>query len=219
VSSKRQHLLDAAEALFAERGYGNTQISEIARVANTGISTFYRYFDSKEALLAVLLEELFGPMAHSLRDHRAGIEALSPPEQIARIRQTFDLVFDALLARPKLTLTLFTSGFGASPAVSAMVERELEALASDLVTDLERVEAYGLVAISERRAFAKAIIGVFLHLAYGHLRTGVPTREAAIDASVRMTLGGLVTFATPMAQQTIGPMLMHLLETPMEIEP
>ncbi|MBW2255430.1 MAG: TetR/AcrR family transcriptional regulator [Deltaproteobacteria bacterium] len=213
MTSKRQHLLDAAEALFAERGYGNTQISEIARVASTGISTFYRYFDSKEALLAVLLEDLFGPMAHNLRDHRAGIEALSPPEQIARIRQTFDVVFDALLDRPKLVLTLFTSGFGASAAVSAMVERELDALACDLVTDLERAEAYGLVVISDKLAFAKAIIGVFLHLAYDHLRTGVPTREAAIDSSVRMTLGGLVTFATPAAQQTIVPMLRYLVET------
>ncbi|MBW2256939.1 MAG: TetR/AcrR family transcriptional regulator [Deltaproteobacteria bacterium] len=218
MPSKRQHLLDAAEALFAERGYGNTQISEIARVANTGISTFYRYFDSKEALLAVLLEDLFGPIARNLRARRAGIEALSPPEQIARIRQTFDVVFDALLARPQLILTLFTSGFGASSAVSAMVQGELDALASDLVTDLERAEAYGLVVISDKGAFAKAIIGVFLHLAHDHLRTGTPTREAAIDACVRMTLGGLMTFATPMAQQTIGPMLRYLVETPTETE-
>jgi len=211
MSSKRQDLLDASEELFAARGFGNTQISEIARVAGTGISTFYRYFDSKEALLAALMRQLFGPLAQDLRAHRSGIESLPPTQQISRIQQTFELVFDALLARPSLTLTLFTSGYGASPSVTEMVWQELDALAGDLVTDLQRAQDSGLVSIPDVLAFARGIIGIILHLAYGHIRTGSPGREAAVDVCVRMTLGGLMTCATPMAQLTVAPMLQILL--------
>lgn len=51
----RHSLIKAAEKLFGERGYNETQISDIAYHAKVGLGTFYIYFKSKkEALVDVI---------------------------------------------------------------------------------------------------------------------------------------------------------------------
>jgi AcrR family transcriptional regulator len=42
----------AAKQLFADRGFEQTTVRDIARAANVTERTFYRYFETKEALLA-----------------------------------------------------------------------------------------------------------------------------------------------------------------------
>lgn len=55
VTSTRMKLLQAAEKLFGARGYRNTMISDIARLANVASGTFYVHFDSKEKILEELV--------------------------------------------------------------------------------------------------------------------------------------------------------------------
>jgi AcrR family transcriptional regulator len=46
----RERVLDAARALFAERG-SDVQMEEIAHLAGVGIGTLYRHFPTKEAMI------------------------------------------------------------------------------------------------------------------------------------------------------------------------
>lgn len=48
----RAALHQAADQLFARQGYEATTVAQIAEAARVGERTFYRYFDSKEDLLA-----------------------------------------------------------------------------------------------------------------------------------------------------------------------
>jgi AcrR family transcriptional regulator len=48
----RRSLQDAATTLFEERGYAGTTVRDIAEVAGVTERTFFRYFGSKEELLA-----------------------------------------------------------------------------------------------------------------------------------------------------------------------
>src|SRR4029079_5221887 len=48
---KREAILEAALALFVERGFFGTAVPEIAERAGVGAGTIYRYFESKEALV------------------------------------------------------------------------------------------------------------------------------------------------------------------------
>jgi TetR/AcrR family transcriptional regulator, repressor of fatR-cypB operon len=54
--SKREVILDAALALFAERGFHGTAVPLVAERANVGAGTLYRYFESKEALVNALYQ-------------------------------------------------------------------------------------------------------------------------------------------------------------------
>lgn len=47
----REWILDAAMALFQERGYNDTTLEQVAERAEVSISTLYRYFPTKDLLL------------------------------------------------------------------------------------------------------------------------------------------------------------------------
>ncbi len=55
---KRDSLLQAALALFAERGYEETSIEDIAHRAEVAVGGFYQHFASKRQLLLVLMDQL-----------------------------------------------------------------------------------------------------------------------------------------------------------------
>ena len=51
VAETYDRLIDGALGLFVERGFAATSIEDIAAVAGIGRSSFFRYFDSKEAVV------------------------------------------------------------------------------------------------------------------------------------------------------------------------
>jgi AcrR family transcriptional regulator len=56
--AKREALLQAALALFGERGYEATAIEAIAQQAGVAVGGFYQHFASKRQLLLVLMDQL-----------------------------------------------------------------------------------------------------------------------------------------------------------------
>jgi AcrR family transcriptional regulator len=59
-------LLDAASTVFAERGYDQATMTEIAARSSTAIGSLYRFFPTKEALGETLLERFFERSAAAL---------------------------------------------------------------------------------------------------------------------------------------------------------
>jgi AcrR family transcriptional regulator len=51
--------MEAGMAVFAEKGYHRTKVSDIVRKAGVAQGTFYLYFDSKKSLFLTLLDEFF----------------------------------------------------------------------------------------------------------------------------------------------------------------
>lgn len=54
---KRERILQAAARVFAQRGFYNAKVSEIARAAQVADGTIYLYFKNKDDLLISLFEE------------------------------------------------------------------------------------------------------------------------------------------------------------------
>jgi AcrR family transcriptional regulator len=55
----REHLLDVSAALFADKGYSETTIEDIARAAGSSRATVYSYFSTKEDILRTLAVEMW----------------------------------------------------------------------------------------------------------------------------------------------------------------
>ncbi|MEV4756320.1 TetR/AcrR family transcriptional regulator [Micromonospora sp. NPDC049559] len=56
AEERQADLLDAALAVYAERGIADATVSEITNRANVAKGTFYLYFESKDHVVAVLWE-------------------------------------------------------------------------------------------------------------------------------------------------------------------
>jgi TetR/AcrR family fatty acid metabolism transcriptional regulator len=76
--AKREKILRAAIRIFSQKGYFNSKISEIARLAGVADGTIYLYFKNKDDLLISLFEEKMGEVVADVRARVAdGGDALS----------------------------------------------------------------------------------------------------------------------------------------------
>lgn len=71
----RERLLDAAETLFAEKGFDATSIREIAAVTGDTIGTLSHHFGSKDQLLAEVVRRRFDALADLRRSMYEGFRA------------------------------------------------------------------------------------------------------------------------------------------------
>jgi TetR/AcrR family transcriptional regulator, fatty acid metabolism regulator protein len=80
---KRDLILRAAVRVFAERGFFNAQVADVARVAGVAAGTVYLYFRSKDELLVSIFDRV---MAEALEEGRAVLDGVTDPvEQLRRL--------------------------------------------------------------------------------------------------------------------------------------
>ncbi|MBH1937536.1 TetR/AcrR family transcriptional regulator [Streptomyces sp. AV19] len=72
----RQALTDAAVRLFTERGFDNVGVREVAEAADVSLSTLFKHFPSKEALVFDLDADIEDALVAAVRDRAPGQPAL-----------------------------------------------------------------------------------------------------------------------------------------------
>jgi AcrR family transcriptional regulator len=60
----RQHILDEAAKVFANRGLANTKVSDLAEAAGVSQGLLYRYFTDKDDIFIALLERAINGVIH-----------------------------------------------------------------------------------------------------------------------------------------------------------
>jgi TetR/AcrR family fatty acid metabolism transcriptional regulator len=83
AETKKQLILKVANEVFAEKGFNETTISQIAQKANIAEGSIYDYFNNKEDLLFSIPEDRMENFFSGLREHLEGIKgALSKLHKI-----------------------------------------------------------------------------------------------------------------------------------------
>src|SRR5918911_1345689 len=83
VPGKREAILRAAIDVFADRGFFNAQVADVARAAGVAAGTVYLYFRSKDDLLVSIFERT---MREWIKEGRACIATSAHPlEQLHAI--------------------------------------------------------------------------------------------------------------------------------------
>jgi len=90
-ADKYQRILDAAVAVFAEKGFFTSRISDIADRASVADGTVYLYFKNKEEILMTAINTAFDAF---MRQARTELEKLASPAE--RLRRLAFLHLDAL---------------------------------------------------------------------------------------------------------------------------
>lgn len=82
---KLESILRTAAAIFAEKGYHQASIRDIAKATKVSLSGLYYYFDSKEELLFLIQDHAFGNLLASLERRLEGVD-----DPLRRLRVLID---------------------------------------------------------------------------------------------------------------------------------
>jgi TetR/AcrR family transcriptional regulator len=92
-----ERILDAAEELFAERGYAGATLRDVATRVGVRPPSLYNHFASKDALYAAVLERGIGPLIELLAR-----SAAAPAEEASDPGRLVTQVMEILARRPGL---------------------------------------------------------------------------------------------------------------------
>ncbi|MEI2384004.1 TetR/AcrR family transcriptional regulator [Breoghania sp. JC706] len=115
AEQRRQEILHAAFDAFAENGFAQTRLEDVARRAGIAKGTIYLYFPDKESLFVDLLREAALPVLGGIRAV-AALPDLSVEEVLRRIHEIF--FREILSTRRKHLLRLLLQEGARFPAVA-----------------------------------------------------------------------------------------------------
>ena len=164
----RGALVDAARALFAERGYAGVGTEEIVRRAGVTRGALYHHFDGKEDLLRAVLHDLARELAEA-----SATAALAQTDQWKQILAAVDAFLDACID-PAVQRIMMTD----APSVLGWDEwREI-----DTQYGLGLVKA-SLAQAMETGLIARQPVDPLAHLIVGALDEAAMYIARAADAS------------------------------------
>jgi len=99
VSDKREAILRAAVKVFAQKGYFNSKVADIAAAAGIADGTVYLYFKSKEEILHSVFDQT---MDRFIADGRRELSCLDRPED--RLRRIAEMHLEMLSADRDLAI-------------------------------------------------------------------------------------------------------------------
>jgi AcrR family transcriptional regulator len=117
---RRGDLLDAATSLFAAKGIEATSIADIAAAAGVAKGSFYRYFDSREELVAALKARFIDDL---LAEVAGFAERIGTDDWWALSDDFVAAMVGALLARRDL-IRIFSAQPGSDDTVGLFLEGE-----------------------------------------------------------------------------------------------
>ncbi len=184
----RRALLDSAAALFAERGYGGTNLRDVAdalRMSRTGL---YHHFPSKEKILEAIVEEVTLSSERQLNDMVANER--DDPEAALRmlVRATTIWVLD----HHTMFRVLDRSDADLSPDLRRSNERSKKAIQNRFVTLIESGIEEGRFRPVDAHVAALTISGMRNWAAWWYRDDGRLSKEAIADIVADMAVQSLV---------------------------
>jgi len=128
----RRRLVEAALRLFREHGYKTTTVEKIAEAADVAKSTFFNYFETKDAILPALAEQRLQQIENELSPEHG-----APASPVARIKLALRLVAEGPLTDPLLAQRLFTAVMQRRQQRDAHPGRALAHLLADQVSQAQ----------------------------------------------------------------------------------
>ena len=151
----RNHILDAAEKVFGQKGFHAATLKEVADQAEFSVGALYAFFEGKDDLFAQVLDRQGNALLTSMQEATAGLD--SPRDQL-------HAVVDASLAY-----------FRERPDFYRLFQRELGGATWALRASLNEV---GYARYREVMTFEASIVAA--GVAAGELRPGDPEILAAL---------------------------------------
>ncbi len=193
---KLDALLADAARVFAERGYHETSMRDLARATGMSLSGLYYYVESKEELLYLIQSRNFEAVVRGLEDALAGVT--DPVERLARFIDNHLDYFASHMAEMKVLSHEAGSLGGEYLARVNEVKRAYTLMLMDILADVERTHG---PAHANRRVAAYALFGMMNWIYNWFDPLGDLGVEVLSQSMCRLFLGGYV--GLPVSEQAL----------------
>jgi AcrR family transcriptional regulator len=181
---RRAVIEDAASALFAERGYAETRLEDIAAAAGVTKQLLYQHFSSKRELHMALLAKHRDELLRGTAEEMA-----SPGTLVERLSRVMERWFGYVEEHPYAMAMLFRDTTG--DAELQRFHRELQASARESNVRLLRAEPELRIAPEMIEAVAEFARAGSTGLALWWAENRDVPRATVVEAAVDMLVGGL----------------------------
>jgi AcrR family transcriptional regulator len=172
ILDKRAAILEAACALFAERGFYGTTVPEVAARAGVGAGTVYRYFESKEALVNELYQERKTELGRALLE---GLDSGTAPRR--QFRELWQRMSEFTRRHPDTVS--FLELHHHAPYLDEASRRCEEEIRSAIVSFIEGLQRREVIKAVPPDLIMVIVYGAFVGLAKA-IRAGQLERSPAI---------------------------------------
>jgi len=187
----REAILEAAEELFAERGFAGTSVRDIVRVSNSSPPSLYHFFGSKENLLIELVTDRYTRYCDALEAQLA-----SASSALEVCQQLFEFALTNMAQEPKTAKFLFSIMFGPQQDIPKEPLKEL-LLRWELIV-YERLRAVAPDVAEERVIFAQTMLnGLMTPPVLLFLTAGIKTFPPELPACLALRVADVLTDEHP----------------------
>ncbi|HKG38524.1 MAG TPA: TetR/AcrR family transcriptional regulator [Conexibacter sp.] len=185
-AQNRRAILDAAQEIFTEMGYGAASIRDVVRRSGLAAGTFYNYFPDKQSVFQAVLEEHTTELRRRLRESRSRAR---DAETI--VREGFSTYFSFIVEdRPLFEMLRRNAGIVRELFDTPALELGILELREDLAAHGELASGLDLDAL------AAAMGGVAFELGIRLSEQDPPDVERAARFASELFLGGMERLAT-----------------------
>ena len=184
---KRQAILQAARELFANNGYDDTTIAEIAQVAGVAVGTVYLYFANKHEILVDVCLALNAEIAQVIQ---------SPAILSLPLRQVPRAIVEAAFRSSRVNMRFMTyyQVEAQSPMETQRLRASKQQIAATLDAYFQWLIAQGQLPIFDTAAYAELLndlVGATLQqcFTFEHGEREAFYREGVIDFIERLFFG------------------------------
>lgn len=134
-AARRQRVIDAALALGSEGGYEAVQMRDVARTAGVALGTIYRYFTSKDHLLAAAMVDWSSDLERRIAQRRPtnGSTADAVVDVIRKATRPME-------RDPRLAAAMVQAGASNEPSVAACQQQTTDTIERVLTAAMDGTE-------------------------------------------------------------------------------
>ncbi len=188
-------ILDAAEKLFAERGFAGTAVRDIASQVDLNPASLYNHFAGKQALYEAVLERTMKPIL-------IFIEKSPVSWTPTKAEQTISLIMGHLADNPNLARLLYHESLAGGAHMQRLIGTQMRPLVVDGLAAIKEGPAEQLWTPEE----LPLLFAAFIHLIAGHFVLA-PLLGSALDrdALSEESLALETTFLQKVARRLLIP--------------
>ncbi|GFZ29874.1 TetR family transcriptional regulator [Clostridium zeae] len=205
---KRNLIFETAAKVFAEKGYNNTSIKDIANTAEVSVGTFYLYFRNKEELF----EELYTQMEQiisNIKNYAMKKEVSVAAERFANVVAASMWTYQKYRQLAKILLV-------EALRINSRFEQRYQELVMKSCEEMEEIlkhlKAKGIIDVPDVKVAAIVHEGSFNYAISYWLRTDDKTdfKEYGYPLAVSSLQSLKIEFSKEDIKRTIGSMFLEL---------